>query len=253
VAESLRTRLRAQTCNCDGRYGVALISVFAVVLALQVWGAGAIDLLRYDRAAIAAGESWRLLTAHFVHLSFRHAALDLGGLLLLWALFARDLSPGRWAIVILTAAAVIDYGLWFRDPRITWYLGLSGVLHGVLAAAAVVRLRRGGLEGWALGGLLLTKLAYEQLHGAMPFDGRDLPVVVDAHLYGALGGLAGVIVPDLCARLARGSHGNGARAGRLAESTPPQQIHQADQHDGAQKRHQHGAQAEEALARRLAQ
>src|SRR4030095_320208 len=39
--------------------------------------------------------------------------------------------------------------------------------------------------------VLIGKLTWEQLHGALPLSG-DMPVVVDAHLYGALGGaLAG--------------------------------------------------------------
>ena len=120
----------------------------------------------------------------------------MAGLVLLWALFARDLSPWRWAIVLLISAAAVDCGLWFRDPGIAWYLGASGVLHGALAAAAFVRLRRGNLEGCALAALLIAKLAYEQIHGAMPFDG-GMPVVVDAHLYAALGGFAAAILLDL--------------------------------------------------------
>jgi rhomboid family GlyGly-CTERM serine protease len=166
------------------------------VLGLQLFGTAAIHLLQYDRWAIAAGEWWRLLTAHLVHLDSRHAALDLGGLALLWALFARDLSPSAWVVVLLITAAAIDCGLWFRDPGVVWYLGISGVLHGVLAAAAFVYLRRRDLEGWLLLGLLLAKLAYEQTHGAMPFAG-DMPVIVDAHLYGALGGLAAAILLDV--------------------------------------------------------
>lgn len=186
------------------------------MLALQLFGGAAIHLLRYDRAALADGEWWRLLTAHFIHLTFRHAALDLAGLALLWALFARDLSPGRWAIVVLTAAAAIDCGLWLLDPAVVWYLGISGVLHGALAAGAFVRLRRGEVEGWLLAGLLLAKLVYEQIHGAMPFSG-DMPVTVDAHLYGTLGGLAAAILPDLI---------------RLAEPPAPEKVHQGDENDG---------------------
>lgn len=178
-----------------------------MVLALQLADGAATHLLQYDRTAIAAGQWWRLLTAHFVHLSWRHAVLDLAGLVLLWFLFARDLDPWAWAAVTLAAAAAIDCGLWLRDPQVTWYLGLSGVLHGVLAAAAFVRLRRRDLEGWILAGLLLAKLAYEQIHGAMPFAG-DMPVIVDAHLYGALGGLAAAI-----ALVVRPS-GSGRTAGR---------------------------------------
>jgi rhomboid family GlyGly-CTERM serine protease len=168
-------------------------------------------LLRYDRAAIAAGQWWRLITAHFVHLTFRHAALDLGGLVLLWALFARDLRPLQWTVVILAAVAAIDCGLWLRDPAIVWYLGLSGVLHGVLAAGAFVRIRRGDPEGWVLAGLLLAKVTYEQMHGQMPFAG-DMPVVVDAHLYGVVGGLAAAILLALAPAGRRGSAPPGIQA-----------------------------------------
>lgn len=105
-------------------------------------------------------------------------------------------------IVVLASTAAIDCGLWFRDPAVAWYLGISGVLHGVLAAAVVARLRRGELEGWALAGVLLAKLTYEQIHGAMPFDG-GMPVVVDAHLYGALAGMAAAVALQFPPRLYR--------------------------------------------------
>lgn len=178
------------------------------------FGGSATQLLRYDRAAIAAGECSRLLTAHFVHLTFRHVALDMVGLVLLWALFARDLSPRRWTIVLLIAAAAVDCGLWFRDPGIEWYLGASGVLHGAAAAAAFVRCRRGDLEGWVLAALLIAKLAYEQIHGAMPFDG-GMPVVVDAHLYAALGGLAAAILLDFHGIAAKTREGLARRGSRV--------------------------------------
>lgn len=179
-------------------------------MALQLFGHAPVDGLRYDRTAIVAGEWWRLLTAHLVHLDFRHVVLDIVGLVLLWALFARDFSPMRWALVALTAAAAVDCGLWFRDPRIAWYVGASGVLHGALAAGVFGRVRRGEVEGWLLAGLLAAKLAYEQMRGAMPFDG-NMPVVVDAHLYGALGGLAAAIVLDLIRR-PRPGRAHGAHA-----------------------------------------
>lgn len=92
------------------------------------------------------------------------------------------------------------------------------MLHGVAAAAAFVRVRRGNLEGWALAALLTAKLIYEQTHGPMPFAG-DMPVVVDAHLYAALGGVAAAILL-------------GSR--RLADPAPPQRIHRADPHDRTQ-------------------
>lgn len=206
-----RTPIRLRNLNWDGRYGAALLAICGLVLALQLFGDAAIHLLRYDRTAIAAGEWWRLLTAHLIHFNFRHAVLDLGGLALLWTLFARDFRPWAWAVVILITAAAIDCGLWVRDPGVKWYLGVSGVLHGALAAGAFVRLRTGDFEGWLLAGLLLAKLAYEQTHGALPFAGA-MPVIVDAHLYGALGGLTAGVLLDLSGVTSPGSAA--ARRGR---------------------------------------
>lgn len=47
--------------------------------------------------------------------------------------------------------------------------------------------------------LLAAKLGVEQLQGPLPFAGKGVPVVVDAHLYGALGGLAAAALL-LCVR-----------------------------------------------------
>ena len=40
---------------------------------------------------------------------------------------------------------------------------------------------------------LLAKLTYEQAGGVLPFAGSAVPVVVNAHLYGALGAVAAAL------------------------------------------------------------
>lgn len=185
----MNVRAILASLNCDGRRGLALGAIGAGLLTLTAGGEGARELLRYERAGLARGQWWRAVTAHLVHLDLRHALLNCGGLVLVWALFAPDYSPRRWLIVVLAAAAAIDAGLWFGDSTVQWYVGSSGVLHGAMAAGALAHLRRGEREGWALAALLAAKLIYEHLAGALPFSGAD-PVVVDAHLYGVLGGAA---------------------------------------------------------------
>ena len=175
-----------RSLNCDGRRGIALTLVCCTLLAAALGGPGVRQALRYDRDALAAGQWWRLATAHLVHLNFEHAAVDVLALVLLWMLFARDYSLRGWLAVLLVAAAAIDLGLWFSDSTLIWYVGSSGVLHGVFAAGAVAHLKRGEPDGWLLAALLVAKLTYEQAVGALPLVPG--PVVVDAHLYGALGG-----------------------------------------------------------------
>jgi rhomboid family GlyGly-CTERM serine protease len=176
--------------NCDGRFGFGLLGACVLLLAPELAGDAGRLLLRYDRAGLAAGQWWRLLTAHVVHLDLEHAALNSLGLVLMWAVFARDYRPRQWLAIVLGAVAAIDAGLWLRDSTVGWYVGSSGVLHGVMAAGTLAHLRRRDFDGWILAAFMVTKLGYEQSAGALPFSDSGAGVVVDAHLYGALGGLA---------------------------------------------------------------
>jgi rhomboid family GlyGly-CTERM serine protease len=181
--------LALRSLNCDGRRGLALLLACLLLLLPTLGGEAAEALLRYERGALAGGQWWRLLTAHVVHLDLRHALLNTAGLALVWALFARNYSAKAWLAIVLGAMAAIDAGLWLRDSTVQWYVGSSGVLHGAMAAGALAHIRLAERDGWLLAALLGAKLIYEQTVGALPFSGSD-PVVVDAHLYGVLGGVA---------------------------------------------------------------
>jgi len=176
-----------KSLNCDRAYGWALAGACALLAAVELGGEPLRNAWSYQRAALAAGEWWRLLSAHFVHLDAGHAVLNGLGLVLMWALFARDYSPLRWLAIYLTSALAISAGLWFFDPHIEWYVGASGALHGVMTAGTLAHLRRRDLDGWILAVFIIAKLSYEQFAGSMPFAGAA-NTVVDAHLYGAVGG-----------------------------------------------------------------
>jgi rhomboid family GlyGly-CTERM serine protease len=184
-----RFKSALQSLNGDGFYGLALIAIAALLLLPEISGDTARTALRYERVAIAAGEWWRLITAHFVHIDLEHTLLNLMGVVLMWAIFARDLSPRQWLIVTTVVLLTIDAGLWFRDKGVDWYVGASGALHGFMAAGTYVHVRRGDLDGWILVVFIVLKLGYEQLHGVLPFTESGMPVVLNAHLYGAIGGL----------------------------------------------------------------
>ena len=178
-----------KSLNGDGIYGLALLAVAAVLLLPELNADAARAALRYERVAIAAGEWWRLFTAHFVHIDLEHALLNILGVVLMWAIFARDLTPRQWLIVATVVLLTIDAGLWFRDKNVDWYVGASGALHGFMAAGTYAHVRRGDLDGWILVLFIVLKLGYEQLHGVLPFAESGMPVVLNAHLYGAIGGL----------------------------------------------------------------
>jgi len=178
-----------KSLNCDRAYGWALLGACALLGLVELGGEPVRAALSYQRTAIATGEWWRVLTAHFVHLDAGHALLNTLGLVLMWALFARDYSPLRWLAIYLTSALAISLGLYVLDPRIEWYVGASGALHGVMTAGTLAHLRRRDLDGWILAVFIVAKLSYEQIAGSMPFAGTA-NTLVDAHLYGAIGGLA---------------------------------------------------------------
>jgi rhomboid family GlyGly-CTERM serine protease len=173
---------------------LAALLVVAALLTLPTLAGGSVQALRYERAAIAAGQWWRLVSCHLVHFDARHLALNLAGLGLLWWLFAADARPRAWLLVALVAALAVGLGLYLLEPAVGWYLGLSGVLHGGWAAAAVFAWRRRRLEALVTGALLAAKLVAERAFG--PLSGAldaSLPVIVAAHLYGALGGAAAAL------------------------------------------------------------
>ena len=178
-----------QSLNCDGAYGWCLLA-----LGGERW----LLALRFERDAVAHGQWWRLLTAHLVHLGPKHLLLDGAALILLWALFARLMSARSWLLVILGSAVAIDIALWWLAPAVQWYAGISGVLHGVWAAGALQSVRRREITGGLLLLALIAKLAREQYAGASLVV-ASFPVVVEAHLYGAIGALV-VWAALVCAR-----------------------------------------------------
>ncbi len=184
----MHRRTLLASLNCDGPLGLALLAALALPWLLLAGGPHWTAALRYDRVALHGGEWWRWVSAHWVHLGVRHLALDSAGLALLWALYARALRPWDWLLVVTGAVAAIDAGLWWAQPQVQWYVGLSGLLHGVWAAGAVAEgVRRGGWA-WLMPVALALKLVFEQRAGASLLA-PEFPVVTIAHLYGALGGL----------------------------------------------------------------
>jgi rhomboid family GlyGly-CTERM serine protease len=185
-----------KSLNGDRGYGIALLLFLGLLLLPELDGPAARQALAFQREALAAGEWWRLLTANFVHLDLEHAVLNSLGAVLMWALFARDYPYARWLAIYLGACLAVGAGLWFFSPDIRWYVGASGALHGVMAAGTLAHLRRGDLDGWVLAVFMVLKLGYEQVAGPLPFAG-SADTVVDAHLYGAIGGalLALLLVP----------------------------------------------------------
>jgi rhomboid family GlyGly-CTERM serine protease len=184
----------ARSLNCDGKYGIGLLLVIAVLLLPLTGGDELRQWARYDRAALGAGEWWRWLSAHFVHLGAGHALLNATGLALLWALFARSYALWHWLAAVAYTILCISIGFWFFSPYLEWYVGASAVLHGVFACGCIALIKTGDRVGYIAAALFIAKLAWEQIHGALPFESSS-QVVTISHLYGAIGGsIAGMVL-----------------------------------------------------------
>ncbi len=167
----------------------------AVALALYLGAGAAPELWVYDRLAISQGEWWRLISGHWVHSDLQHAVWDIGALMVLGYLFESRLKHGLF-LVLAVVTLSIDLWLWYSEPSLDFYCGLSGILNGLLALG-LVRLWRDvqhplvlmtGLGAilkivWemAIGGALLTTTAWQSqpdLHGVGFICGLLLAIVL---------------------------------------------------------------------------
>lgn len=104
-------------------------------LAGLLWlvGDGARDALAFSRPLIAQGEWWRLATCNFVHLGGWHLLLDVLGLLL-WAWLCRvRVGVAGWLLRTICLALGVGLGLYLFVPGVVGYVGLSGMIYGLLA------------------------------------------------------------------------------------------------------------------------
>ena len=121
----------------------------------------------YDRSAVASGELWRILTAHFVHYTDSHLINNL--IVLLPAMVLAEIGSRKDMVrVLVVSAAAIGVAVFALEPDVTRYAGASGVS---LALVTYIALR--GMAGnvrWRVvcGALLVLvgfKLAAENLFG----------------------------------------------------------------------------------------
>jgi rhomboid family GlyGly-CTERM serine protease len=183
------------------RSGAPLV-IAVLCIALALGGDVARELFRYDRAALADFELWRLATAHLVHLSIGHTALNVIALAIIALLFDSVLDSFDWIVAAAMSALAIDLGLYAASPEVAWYVGLSGALHGIMVAGALTLAIARSRFGAIMLVIVVAKIAWEHFAGPVPFSELTSggPVVTDAHLYGAVGGA----VACVALRLIRG-------------------------------------------------
>ena len=169
-----------------------LLLAGAAVLIYAIAGPAPAELV-FDRAALARGEVWRLLTAHLVHSDRAHLAWNLAALVPLGALLELRAGVRGWRFpgVLALGFAAVDAWLWWLEPDLALYCGLSGILNSLFAALAVTLWRETRHPAFllALAGNLV-KIAVEAANGAALLPTTIWASVPGAHLAGLAAGLA---------------------------------------------------------------
>jgi rhomboid family GlyGly-CTERM serine protease len=205
----------SMTSACDYRPEGGILGSKSSVILMLGWSVAGVSLYatthsetiglawRYDRAAVLAGQWYRLFTAHLVHGGITHWMLNMAGFTLILAVFPRCLTARRLAWLMPLTAWPVSAGLLWLHPEVSWYVGLSGVLHGLFIFGATRMALEGSREYTLALIVVWVKVVYEQLAGptVAAWTSVDLPVVVTAHLYGALAGGAIAIIISLAGRL----------------------------------------------------
>jgi rhomboid family GlyGly-CTERM serine protease len=164
-----------------------LVSLLIVVLAL--FAEHSEPLLQFDRELIHQGQWWRLVSGNFVHYGLYHLLMNVSALLLCGFVLLRPISIGVYLLLLGLCASAVGIGLYSYTPQFSYYAGLSGVIHGLIIAGLLLSIRITPVANMLVLAAVIAKLLHEQsanyaIHHAL----LPVPVAVDAHLYGALGG-----------------------------------------------------------------
>ena len=148
---------------------------------------GAAATLVFDRAAIGAGEWWRVVTGSWVHLSTAHLLYDALAVLIAGWLLERDGAPLR--SIVLAAASAVGVGVLIGMPEITRYAGLSGIAYALVSYLALSGLgERGTWRRLCVTTLLVlaAKLSFELSTGRflLVAQGDEIVAVPLAHAVG---------------------------------------------------------------------
>lgn len=149
------------------------------------------EWLAYKRHLFSE-QPWRLLTANLVHSNFHHFLINLGGLILIWALHGDYYRTRSFLLLSCLIGLGVTVGQHNISPQLTGYVGLSGVLYGLFAWGTIQDIRHKRLSGWLLLLGLAIKIGHEQTVGPNPDVEAmiEANVAVNSHLCGVITALA---------------------------------------------------------------
>jgi len=172
---------------------VLLIAILSVIAFFGEYFLGELftETLVYQRQLITEGEIWRLITGHILHTNGYHLLLNLSALFMLWALHGHFYQIKSYIALFLFCSVFTSIGIYYFDPSLLQYVGLSGVLHGIFVFGAIMDIKAKDKTGYLLFLGVWLKVAHEQFYGASADVSNliEASIAINAHLWGALGGL----------------------------------------------------------------
>ena len=175
---------------------VTLLLTFAAVV-IHLFFSLRVQLL-YDRSALAHHELWRLLTCHWVHLSWDHLFWSAMTFLGLGSL-CEFMDKKKYYATVAVSALLIPAAIWWGLPDLVVYGGLSGLdcaLYALLMVLLIKHEIRSRNRLWvACFSLLLVgliaKIIYETITGQTIFVSNNHSGMVPVPLAHLLGGVVG--------------------------------------------------------------
>ncbi|MCP4324409.1 MAG: rhombosortase [Psychromonas sp.] len=170
---------------------IETITYVLVCLVIYFFEPQASELLAYYHTGIQQFELWRLITATFCHTNFNHLAMNLLGLIVTLGLFIDTFKKMTLLPLIFISSLFIGLALFILEGDVLWYVGFSGVLHALFSYGVMSDIHHKDRWGYLLGFGLVIKILNEQFFGAgqSTIDLIGAPVLINAHLYGAIAGV----------------------------------------------------------------
>ena len=115
------------------RFPVLTISLLTILIGLH-WLVPDKTLFYFNAADIARGETWRIVTGHFMHADLQHLLWNCLGLAVLGTLIE---YRSRTVLLAALSAGIVSVSALLLTPfsQLEYYCGLSGVLNTLLLVA----------------------------------------------------------------------------------------------------------------------